>query len=737
MFGSSSFHIILEKMDPSDWHQFQFRKIAVCMYFGLHILKKNKQTLRTESDSNTFVPLDTENDTAENDLIETPYSQDIAVHESTLPEEEAQETPEGFEIVDCTDHSITVEWNIHDLDNYLEYELVYRRQGSVEWKNKVVSKKDVTANDNGRYVYKLQNLSSDSSYELKLCSVDIHQVKSQPSRLQTWKTLKIAPTQVIKQLPEEDRVRYINLMEDSATERRYFTRIMIVGKEGVGKTCLLRRLLNESIEDVNSTDGVDIVVRRCKINIHDGEWTIEKDITDDNVYRMQKALAQIQSKENEKHEKFNTCHAIASYNGSGMDVQDGNQNNTNNNRYTTEESSPKVHKKSSDADDTNNTINNVDTTDESNPNVHKLCTDTDDTNNTMNNVDTTDKSNHNFHKACTDEDNTINTMNNEETTDESNPNVHKVCSDADDTINTMTNVDTTDESNPNVHKVCSDADDTNNTMTNVDTTDESNANVHKVNPNVHKVSTDANDTKITINNVDTTDESNPNVHKVSTDADDTNKTIYNELTTEESNPNVHKVSTDASDTKNKIETSVEINMMVNESEVNVKDNKYENITNTDTDSTNSENEDHLSSLEMPQDLMSQIFASTSTSSIPSNDYALCGLWDFAGQKDFYATHQVFLTSTAIYLVVADMETDIWKEKEGDTKESTSGKQENGHLLTDDGEYVDYWFDSIHCYRTSSLLGQEQLRAPFDPPVIVVFTGTDRYEQVRHYSIAYY
>ncbi|CAG2208326.1 unnamed protein product [Mytilus edulis] len=57
--------------------------------------KKNKQTLRTESDNNTFVPLDTENDTAENDPIETPYVQDIAVHESTLPEEETQEINEG------------------------------------------------------------------------------------------------------------------------------------------------------------------------------------------------------------------------------------------------------------------------------------------------------------------------------------------------------------------------------------------------------------------------------------------------------------------------------------------------------------------------------------------------------------------------------------------------------------------------------------------------------------------
>ncbi|CAG2254364.1 unnamed protein product [Mytilus edulis] len=54
--------------------------------------KKNKQTLRTESDNNTFVPLDTENDTAENDPIETPYVQDIAVHESTLPVEETEES---------------------------------------------------------------------------------------------------------------------------------------------------------------------------------------------------------------------------------------------------------------------------------------------------------------------------------------------------------------------------------------------------------------------------------------------------------------------------------------------------------------------------------------------------------------------------------------------------------------------------------------------------------------------
>lgn len=65
-------------------------------------------------------------------------------------------------------------------------------------------------------------------------------------------------------------------MQSSKTEKRHFVRVMIVGKNSAGKTCLMRRLLKESISDVCSTDGVDIVVRRCKINIDNGEWTIEK-----------------------------------------------------------------------------------------------------------------------------------------------------------------------------------------------------------------------------------------------------------------------------------------------------------------------------------------------------------------------------------------------------------------------------------------------------------------------------
>lgn len=65
-------------------------------------------------------------------------------------------------------------------------------------------------------------------------------------------------------------------MQSEKTEKRYSVRIMIVGKAEAGKTCLLRRLLKESIDDVSSTKGVEIVIRRCKIDIGDGNWIIDR-----------------------------------------------------------------------------------------------------------------------------------------------------------------------------------------------------------------------------------------------------------------------------------------------------------------------------------------------------------------------------------------------------------------------------------------------------------------------------
>ncbi|VDI83687.1 coiled-coil and C2 domain-containing protein 1 [Mytilus galloprovincialis] len=89
--------------------------------------------------------------------------------------------------------------------------------------------------------------------------------------------------------------------------------------------------------------------------------------------------------------------------------------------------------------------------------------------------------------------------------------------------------------------------------------------------------------------------------------------------------------------------------------------------------------------------------------------AFCWLWDFAGQKDFYATHQVFLSKCAVYLLVTDSLEFSTAENQGLDFEGSA-------------EYVCFWFDAIHCYWSTTKKGR------LDPPIIVVCTNEDRFKE---------
>ncbi|XP_076084467.1 uncharacterized protein LOC143055217 [Mytilus galloprovincialis] len=89
--------------------------------------------------------------------------------------------------------------------------------------------------------------------------------------------------------------------------------------------------------------------------------------------------------------------------------------------------------------------------------------------------------------------------------------------------------------------------------------------------------------------------------------------------------------------------------------------------------------------------------------------AFCWLWDFAGQKDFYATHQVFLSKFAVYLLVTDS-----------LEFSTAGSQ--GIDFEDSAQYVSFWFDAIHCYWSTTKKGK------LDPPIIVICTNEDHFKK---------
>ncbi|XP_076087741.1 uncharacterized protein LOC143058163 [Mytilus galloprovincialis] len=90
------------------------------------------------------------------------------------------------------------------------------------------------------------------------------------------------------------------------------------------------------------------------------------------------------------------------------------------------------------------------------------------------------------------------------------------------------------------------------------------------------------------------------------------------------------------------------------------------------------------------------------------EYATLLLWDFAGDEEYYHTHQTFLSPDAIYLVFTKLNN------------------------VDDKEALDLfrlWMDSIHCYstmneKTNAYKDNTRIQEDLDPPVFIVGTWKD-------------
>ncbi|VDI02043.1 Hypothetical predicted protein [Mytilus galloprovincialis] len=94
--------------------------------------------------------------------------------------------------------------------------------------------------------------------------------------------------------------------------------------------------------------------------------------------------------------------------------------------------------------------------------------------------------------------------------------------------------------------------------------------------------------------------------------------------------------------------------------------------------------------------------------LDKEEYATLLLWDFAGDEEFYHTHQTFLSPDAIYLVVT-------KLNEADDKKAQ--------------DLFRLWMDSIHCYCRldvdKSTSDDNKITSDnLDPPVVIVGTWKD-------------
>ncbi|XP_053391112.1 uncharacterized protein LOC123546758, partial [Mercenaria mercenaria] len=92
---------------------------------------------------------------------------------------------------------------------------------------------------------------------------------------------RLDPDHLIGSLPEEilrmDE-NSISLYKKALMEGKQAInniRVMIVGHCGVGKTTLTKRLFGETVdvnEDIASTDGIDVHMKRCKVRLTDANW---------------------------------------------------------------------------------------------------------------------------------------------------------------------------------------------------------------------------------------------------------------------------------------------------------------------------------------------------------------------------------------------------------------------------------------------------------------------------------
>lgn len=87
-------------------------------------------------------------------------------------------------------------------------------------------------------------------------------------------------------MSDNERQQFIQgLLRKGECGKHHFARVIIIGKNGVGKTSLMRRLLWQKKEEMtppDSTDGIDI--EKCNINVKNGNWS-PCDSKSNNFYR--------------------------------------------------------------------------------------------------------------------------------------------------------------------------------------------------------------------------------------------------------------------------------------------------------------------------------------------------------------------------------------------------------------------------------------------------------------------
>ena len=111
---------------------------------------------------------------------------------------------------------------------------------------------------------------------------------------------------IMEGLGDENFRAYLEALLKGDEKMRHI-RLMVVGMYGVGKTCLIRRIRNESIEDVCRTVGIDVSLKACKVS-ENGSWVSRNEPTSSTDNEYGKRLANIELRQEGENDNKELSH---------------------------------------------------------------------------------------------------------------------------------------------------------------------------------------------------------------------------------------------------------------------------------------------------------------------------------------------------------------------------------------------------------------------------------------------
>ena len=103
------------------------------------------------------------------------------------------------------------------------------------------------------------------------------------------------------------------------------------------------------------------------------------------------------------------------------------------------------------------------------------------------------------------------------------------------------------------------------------------------------------------------------------------------------------------------------------------------------------------------------------------------LWDFAGQPVYYATHPLFLTQRAVYLLVFDLSRGLHARADPTVKQGMYSMSLDNHDCKSNLDYLDFWMTWVASIANQDENQQIRLdQSPMNiPPVFLVCTHADK------------